>query len=752
MKSEPRPKKGVAGLKAHWREDLVAAFSVALVALPLALGIAIASGAPPISGLISAIIGGLVTTLFRGSYVGINGPGNALIVVTLLAIVALDDGLGRTYNYVLAAFIVSGLIQVLLGLLRLGKYSDLLPVSVVNGLLAAIGIIIMGNQFHIALGTTSPSNDAITTLMEIPNSIMHLHPIITLIGLVGILILIFHPKIKNKVLHFIPASMWVLVFSVPLVFLFDFFQPHEILFLEEAYNVGPQHLIDLPNTLLESIMFPDFSKINTWPFWLAVISICFISSIETTVSAKAIEKLDPYKRKTWINRDLIGVGLSTALAGLIGGLPILTVIMHSSVNVNNGAKTRWSNLFHGLILLGFLFLLPGVIQMVPKAALAAIMVFAGFKFVSPRVFRETHRKGWEQSLIFIVTIAAVLLTDLISGIFIGIFCTLFIHYAKVDIPLSKYFRYLINPFSQVVPERNNSFLLRVKGISNFFNILHVMKNLATLPERKRVIVDFSHTRLVDASVLQFVHEFAEDYERSGGMMDIVGLDIHETSSPHPDALHVLKQQKKIVRLTTRQVKIKQMAAQNNLPFNPDISYEIGFLKKFIFFKSRPIQYKKNSIKGYEADLQVKWEISDITFTEGALIAAETNRTTIQVLKLPFTIPVFSLEKEVFFDKLLELTGIDDIDFKDHKEFSKRFSLKGPDETAIRNFFTAEIIAFFEKMDIYHLESSGNAILVFKYLRLASPSESMKMHRYSKQLVRKLKLKSNPKLDIVEKDK
>lgn len=752
MRSEALPKNGLQGLRAHWREDMVAAFSVALVALPLALGIAIASGAPPIAGLISAIIGGVVTTLFRGSFVGINGPGNGLIVVTLIAIAALDDGSAQTYNYVLAAFVVSGLIQVGFGLLRLGKYGDFFPSSVVNGLLAAIGIIILGKQFHTALGTTSTSTNAFATLVEIPQSIANLNPFVTIIALVSILLLIFHPRIKNKSFQFIPAPMWVLLFSVPMVFLFNFFEPHEISVLGNTYEVGPQHLISLPDNLLDSFMFPDFSRIQTAAFWLSVISICLISSLETIISAKAVEKLDPYKRKTWLNRDLIGVGVSTVIAAMVGGLPIITVIMRSSVNVNNGAKTKWSNLFHGLILLGFLLLIPGIIQMVPVAALAAILVFAGFKLTSPRVFQEAYRKGWEQLLIFVVTVMAILLTNLLWGIFMGIVCALIVHYLKVEIPMSKFIRYLTNPFSQVIPERNNSYLLRVKGVSNFFNILHIIKNFATLPAKKRVVVDFSHTRLVDLTVLEYVHEFADEYERNGGMLDIVGLDIHETSSHHPDALHVLKQKKKIVRLTRRQVKIKQMAAQNNLPFNPDISYDIRSLKKFTFFKSRPIQYKKNIIKGYEGDLKVKWEINDITFTEGALVAAETNRTTIQVLKLPFNIPVFSLEKEVFFDKLLELTGIDDIDFKDHRHFSKRFSLKGPDEIAIRSFFTPALIEFFEQMDIYHLESCGNAILVFKYLRLASPSESLKMHHYSKQLVRKLKLKSDPQPDAVEKDK
>lgn len=751
MRPEGTPLQGFKGLAAHWREDLLAAFSVALVALPLALGIAIASGVPPIAGLISSIIGGIVTTLFRGSHVGINGPGNGLIVVTLMALNALDNGGGNTYNYVLAAFVVSGVIQVGFGLLRLGKYGDFFPSSVIHGMLAAIGIIILGKQIHVALGVSSVSSNGFGTLMEIPQSLMKLNPFVTLIGLVSLLLLVLHPKLKSKVLHFIPAPMWVLIISIPLVFAFDFFDNHQIALLGKSYEVGPQFLTSVPDNILDGFMFPDFSMIGTGAFWLVVVSVCLISSLETVVSAKAVEKLDPYKRKTALNRDLVGVGLSTVLAGLIGGLPVITVIIRSSVNVNNGAKTKWSNFFHGLILLAFVMIFPGFIQMVPVAALAAILVFTGYKLVSPRVFRTVYRRGWEQLLIMVVTLIATLLTNLLWGIFAGILFTLTIHYLRAGIPFSKFIRYLVNPFSKVIRERDDSFLLKVKGVSNFFNILHMIKHISTLPSGKRVVVDYSHARLVDFTVLEYMHEFAEDYERGGGTMDLVGLDIHETSSHHPNALHVSKQQKKIIRLTRRQARIKKMAAQNNLPFNPEISYEISSLKNFRFFKTRPIQYKKNMIKGYEPDLKVKWEISDITFDEGVLVVAETHRTTIETLELPFTIPVFSLEKEVFFDKLLELTGIDDIDLKDYKHFSNRFSLRGPDEQAIRTFFTPELIAFFEKMDIYHLESCGNEILVFKYLRLASPSELMKMHHFSRQLVRKLKIQSSPHPDYVEKD-
>ena len=337
--------------------DLLAAISVSLVAMPLALGIAMASGVPPMAGILSAVIGGVVTTFFRGSHVAINGPAAGLIAVILVSIAALDDGSGQALNYVLAAIVVSGAIQILLGLLKLGRFADIFHSSVIHGILAAIGIIIFAKQIHIALGTESTSSHIVDTLVEAFQQIPNANPFVVIISLAGLLLLAFHSKISYKFFHFLPAPMWVLVISIPFVYAFNFFDPHSIHLFGNEYAVGPELLINIPDNLLEAIAYPNFSKIDTLAFWTSVLSITMIASIESLAANKAVDKLDPYKRKTDLNKDLVGIGVGTMVSGALGGLPIITVIVRSTVNVHNHAKTKWSNLYHGILLLIFIFLM-----------------------------------------------------------------------------------------------------------------------------------------------------------------------------------------------------------------------------------------------------------------------------------------------------------------------------------------------------------------------------------------------------------
>ena len=240
------PSGGFRGFKEHWRSDLMAAVSVSLVALPLALGIAVASEMAPMAGVLSAIIGGVVTTFFRGGHVAINGPAAGLIAVILGGLVALDGNI----NYVLAAIVVAGGIQILLGVLKMGRFAKLLPSSVLHGILAAIGIIIIAKQAHYALGITSNAVSTIGTLADIFHKLPEANPFVVLIALVGILALFFHPKIKSGFIRSIPAPMWVLILAIPLVFAFDFFHEHHIFFMGNSYGVGPKLLIDIPKNPL----------------------------------------------------------------------------------------------------------------------------------------------------------------------------------------------------------------------------------------------------------------------------------------------------------------------------------------------------------------------------------------------------------------------------------------------------------------------------------------------------------------------
>ena len=313
------PKRGFKGLVENWQSDLLAATSVALVAMPLALGIAIASGLPPVAGILSAVIGGVVTIFFRGSHLVINGPAAGLIAVILTSVAVLDDGSGRALNYVFAAIVVSGGIQVSLGLLKLGKYANLFHSTVIHGILAAIGVIIISKQIHIAMETTFASSEIIGTLIDAFKQLPNINPFVGIISLTGLLLLIFQSRISYKLFHLIPAPLWLLILAIPFVFLFKFFEPQTLGFLGKDFKIGPELLISLPDNPLDAILFPDFSKINTLAFWMYVLSITMIASIESLAGSKAVDKLDPYRRKADLDKDLIGIGMSTMVAGAIGG-------------------------------------------------------------------------------------------------------------------------------------------------------------------------------------------------------------------------------------------------------------------------------------------------------------------------------------------------------------------------------------------------------------------------------------------------
>ena len=257
---------------------------------------------------------------------------------------------------------------------------------------------------HVVMGTHSDAENTIGIIADIFYKIPEINPFIAIISGIGIILLLFHARISYKVFHFIPAPVWVLAIAVPIVLLYTYLEVNEIAVFGEAFTAPKDYLIDIPSDWTQSFVFPDFSKIFTGTFWMAVISINLLSTVITLAGTKAVDKLDPYKRKTNMNSDLVGVGISSIISGAVGGLPIITVIVRSTVNVHNNAKTKWSNFYHGLFILFFVLLLTPIIQLFPKAALAAVLVITGIKLASPRLFREIYDQGLEQMIFFISTI------------------------------------------------------------------------------------------------------------------------------------------------------------------------------------------------------------------------------------------------------------------------------------------------------------------------------------------------------------
>lgn len=736
------PLTGLKGLVENWRSDVVAAISVSLVALPLALGIAVASGVPPMAGVLSAIIGGVVTTFFRGSHVAINGPAAGLIAVILAGLSALDDGSGHALNYVLAAIVVSGAIQIVLGLLKMGRLASLFPSSVIHGILAAIGVIIFAKQMHVALGTSSDASTTIGVLRDIIYELPNANPLVATISILGLLLLVFHSRISYKLFHFLPSPMWVLFISIPLVYAFNFFDEHTITLMGSDFVVGPDLLLNIPDNLLEGIIYPDFSMIGTGAFWLTVLSITMIASVETLASTVAVDKMDPYKRTTDLNRDLVGVGVSTMVSGALGGLPIITVIVRSTVNVHNHAKTKWSNFYHGLLLILFVLALTPVLQKVPLAALAVILVHTGFKLASPKVFKKAYDQGVEQLLFLVSTMGITLFSNLLYGIIGGTLVTLILHMMLAKVGVRSFFQKIFRSGSKVYLREDGTYDIKLKGISNFLFTLNLTELLSEIPPGSRGSIDMSQSRLVDLTVMENLIEFKRIQENGGGNFNIVGLDHHVSSNSHNRALKIIAGPPK-QRITTRQIRLQKIANKNGWSFRREVDWDTSYLRNFEFFETRPIERKNNSLKGTISELDVNWEIADIQFDEGALLSSEVYQTTVQIIHLPMRIPEFTLEKEGLFDKLFDrlraFSGNKDIDLTGRPQFSKDFLLLGEDTDAIRSFFNDELIDYLVTHDINHIESNGKALLIFKYLHLAQTDEIPNMLNYSNGLLKRMNI-------------
>ena len=731
-----KPKTGIKGLTENWQSDLIAAISVALIALPLSLGIALAAGAPAMSGIFSAVVGGIVTTLYRGGHISVNGPAKGVIGVILLGIALMDDGSGQAFNYVLAAVVVSGAIQMLLGILKLGRLAEVFHSSVIHGILAAIGIIIFAKQIHVAMGTHSDSPSIIQNLIDAVLYLPQANPFVILISLTGLFLLLLHSKISYRFFHFLPAPMWVITLSIPFAYLFNFFDQQTLSFLGKTYEIGPHLLLDIPDNIMDSIMHPNFNKVNTIEFWTTVFSMLIITSIESLAIAKAVDKIDPYKRKTDLNKDLTGIGLSTMVAGLIGGLPIIAVIIRSTVNIHNGAKTKWSNMYQGILLLLFIVALSPIMRKVPLSAFAILLVYTGFKLASPAVFKKAYNQGIEQLIFFTGTMILTIYTNLLIGLLGGLLLALITHMLLARLSIPQFFKMVYKSRTKLVKLKDGSFDLKIRGIANFLGILKVDNLITQIPSGANVNIDLSETRLVGITYMDYLVEFLKSQRDSGGRVFITGLDSHVSSTTYNRALKIsLNNSSK--KLSQRQKRLRNLATEKEYQYSSQVDWNTLYLKKFHFFEIRPIESKYNCLKGTYEDLGVSWEIADVTFNEGKAFTAETFNTTLMVLKLDKKLPIFTMEKEgvlgKIFDRVMAFTGYKDIDFEMYPDFSKKFLLMGENESEIRSFFTEKIIHFFENHQIYHLESNGESIVIFDKIKLARTDETIAFIKYGREL-------------------
>ncbi|MBI3718134.1 MAG: SulP family inorganic anion transporter [Sphingobacteriales bacterium] len=477
--------------------DVPASVVVLLVALPLCLGIALGSNAPLFSGIIAGIVGGIVIGLLSGSSLSVSGPAAGLTVIVATAIGKL-----QVFEAFLLAVVIAGCIQLLFGFIKAGVIGDYVPNSVIKGMLAAIGIILILKQFpHLVgydkdfIGDESFSQNGENTFSGIFNAINYITPAAVVIGVVSIGILILWERKffkSKKIFQLIPAPLIVVLAAVLINEYFIQFHPTNALQLKQ--------LVQLPvatdvQSFVSFFTFPKLQYLNNPDVWISALTLAIVASLETLLSIEAVDKLDPYKRVTPSNRELKAQGIGNILSGLIGGLPLTSVIVRSSANVNSGAKSKLSAILHGVLMLLCVMLIPGLLNKIPLAALASVLIYTGYKLAKITLFKEFYSKGWDQFIPFCVTIVAILMTDLLIGILIGIGVGLF-------------FMVRSNFRSSVfVVHDQNNYLFRLRKDVSFLNKPIVKYKLESVPENSYVIIDATRADFIDQDIVDTVNEF-----------------------------------------------------------------------------------------------------------------------------------------------------------------------------------------------------------------------------------------------------
>ena len=488
----------------EFKSDLPASIVVFFVAVPLCLGIALASGAPLFSGIIAGIVGGIIVGIASGSSLGVSGPAAGLAVIVLTAITTLGS-----WPAFLLAVVLAGFIQLALGFAKAGFIAYFFPSSVIKGMLTGIGLLIILKQIPHALGWDKDAEgddaflqaDGQNTFTEISKALDFITPGAVLIAVISLAILILWDSVltkKHKIFQLIQGPIVVVILGIVMNYLFksgtlDF-------------SLAEDQVVRLPvaNNLTEffnQFTFPDFSAITNFEVWKIAIVLAIVASLETLLSVEATDKMDPNKRITPTNRELKAQGLGNIFSGLIGGLPVTQVIVRSSANISFGGKTKLSTILHGVFLLISAITIAGVLNMIPLASLAAILFMVGYKLAKPVLFKQMYKLGWEQFVPFLATVVGILLTDLLKGITIGILFGIF-YTLRHSYRNSHYMKETVT-----TEEGHEVHHLVLAEEVSFFNKASVIKELEEIPENSKVIIDCTNSRSIAYDVVELIRDF-----------------------------------------------------------------------------------------------------------------------------------------------------------------------------------------------------------------------------------------------------
>lgn len=459
-----------------WRADFSAGFSVALVALPLSIGIALASGAPASAGIIAAIIGGVMGSWLGGGNLTINGPAAGLIVIVLEAIQAVG------FKGMLAAAVVAGALQVIFGAAKFARKGLMCPSSVIHGMMAAIGLIIIAKQIHVMLGYAPIAKNPVMLFAELPRAILNMQPLSFVAGGLSLALLLSWPKMKWGWTKKVPAPLLAVLLGVTVAAVFGF---------------DAKKLLQVPQDMSSWLAFPDFSVMTSLTGWRVALTLALVASLETTLSAAAVDKMDPQHRRSNLDRDLVSKGICNMISAALGGLPMIAEIVRSSANISYGAKTWRANFTHGLIVLAAVLLLPQALSLIPLASLAAILVMVGSRLGSPAHFLHAKKIGLDHLSGFVVTMAVTLAVDLLVGIMAGAA----VQYL-VEVYLGLRPQNTFKPAYNTHKDGSHATRIKVESALTFCNFETLKSEITqTLNDKHSVVLDLESCPYVDHNVM-----------------------------------------------------------------------------------------------------------------------------------------------------------------------------------------------------------------------------------------------------------
>ncbi|MEO8148151.1 MAG: SulP family inorganic anion transporter [Bacteroidia bacterium] len=512
------------------KHDLPAGLSVFLVALPLCLGIALASGAPIYAGLLSGIIGGIVVSFISGSQLGVSGPAAGLSTVVAASIISLGD-----YKIFLLAVMIAGLFQLTLGLLKLGVIANYFPSSVIKGMLAAIGIILISKQIPLAMGYDQPDFwtsgfpelfSRKNVLGNFENFNHHITRGAILITIVSLFVLVVLQQPFAKKLKVIPAPLLVVVISIITNILFtnaslngSFGQA------ASGFSLRQTQLVNIPSNVFASISFPDFSKLfSTTEIWIDGIIIGLLATLETLLCVEAVDKLDIRNRITPVNRELIAQGIGNMTCGLLGGIPMTAVVVRGSANVDAGGRTKLSAFTHGLFLLLAVLLVPFLLNKIPYASLAAILIITGYNLTKPKLYSNMWSLGWKQFIPFVLTIIVILSTDLLIGVTIGLLISIYFiiqNNFKAEYKITK-----------TTQHETEVHYIKLNSNVTFLNKVNLRKTLDQVPEYSVLTIDGSESNFIDYDILEIISEYSNKAHERHIELHLKGIEKVNVTAVH----------------------------------------------------------------------------------------------------------------------------------------------------------------------------------------------------------------------------